>query len=97
MNPWNKRKSWSRQKKHFFLHTLRRINWFKKRERHSVVQLEIIEGQIQYNCEPIQTDDMRPDEVLYINIFHKENNQSLIWVRETQYKCEKRKILLTSE
>ena len=66
-------------------------------ERHPSVQLEIIEGEIQYNSEPIQTDEMRFNEVDYMNEFHKENNQSLIWVRDTEYKCEKRKILLTNE
>ena len=89
-----KSKSWGRHKKNFFLHTLPRIDWWKKRERHPVVQLETIEGQIQYNPDPLQAADMRADEVDFMNNFHESNDQSLIWVRETKYKCEKRKILL---
>ena len=90
---FKKSKSWTRQKKWF--HKLHRIRWWKIRERFPVVQLEIIEGQIQYNSEPIQTGEFRFNELDYMNEFHEENNQSLIWIRETQYKCEKRKILLT--
>ena len=93
---FKKSNSWSRRKKNFLLHKLARINWYKKRRRQQVVQLKIIEGQIQYNSDPLQSDEMRDDEILYINIFHKENHQSLIWVKEREHKCEKRKILLTS-
>ena len=83
-----------RWNKNFLLHKMRRIRWLKERERKAAVQLNVIDGKISYDSHPVQTSSMFDYEVDYMNQFHKENDQALIWVKKTQYKCERRKIIL---
>lgn len=33
---------------------------------------------------------MREDELEYMNEFHRINNQSLVWIKESEYKTKKR-------
>ena len=83
-----------RWNKNFLLHSMRRIRWEKSRHPKAVVQLNVICGEVCYDTPPLQSSDMFDYEVDYMNQFHKENNQSLIWVTQIQYKCEKRKKML---
>ena len=76
------------------LQKMRLIRWLMERERKAAVQLNIIDGKISYNSHPVQTSSMFDYEMDYMNQFHKENNQALIWIKRTQYKCERRKIIL---
>lgn len=55
-----------------------------------VVQLNLIEGKTSYSSDTISSSEMRLDEIEYVNEFHKENDQPLIWVKESDYKVKKR-------
>ena len=55
-----------------------------------VVQLNLIEGKTSYSSDTILSSEMRLDEIEYVNKFHKENDQPLIWVKESEYKVKKR-------
>ena len=83
-----------RWNKNFLLHSMRRIRWEKRRHRQAVAQLNVVDGEIDYNSPPLQASSMFDYEMDYMNQFHKENNQPLIWVTQIQYRCEKRKIKL---
>ena len=85
-----KRKGWSRWKKNFLLHKSPKFSKRKGWRIFPVVQLNLIEGETSYSSDPIVSSEMRLDEIEYINNFHKENNQPLTWVKESDYKAEKR-------
>ena len=77
--------------KNFLLHKLSKIRRRKCLESYSYVQLELIEDKICYDKDIIQSDTFRDFEIEYLNDFHKENNQPLIWIKESLYKAEIRK------
>ena len=85
-----KSKSHFRRKKNFLLHHLPKLRRSKERRRFPVVQLNLIEGEIDYSSDPLILEEMRLDELEYINIFHQTNNQPLTWVKESTYKVRKR-------
>lgn len=85
-----KSKSNFRRKKNFLLHTLPKLRRSKEWRRFPVVQLNLIEGKIDYSSDAHSSQAMRVDEIEYINIFHKTNDQPLIWVKESEYKVKKR-------
>ena len=82
--------------KNFLLHKLSKIRRRKCLKSYSYVQLELIEDKICYDKDIIQSDTFRDFEVDYLNDFHKENNQPLIWIKESLYKAEIRKKRLTN-
>lgn len=82
--------------KNFLLHTLPKLRKQKARSFLPFVQLELIEDKICYDKDVVQSDTFRDFEVEYLNDFHKENNQPLIWIKESLYKAEIRKKRLTN-
>ena len=82
--------------KNFLLHKLSKIRRRKCLKSYSYVQLELIEDKICYDKDIIQSDTFRDFEIDYLNDFHKENNQPLIWIKESLYKAGIRKKRLTN-
>tara|TARA_R110002110_G_scaffold73838_3_gene195665 strand:- start:1280 stop:1543 length:264 start_codon:yes stop_codon:yes gene_type:complete len=82
--------------KNFLLHTLPKLRKQKARRFLPFVQLDLIEDKISYSKDVIQSATFRDYEVDYLNEFHKENNQPLIWIKESLYKAEIRKKRLTN-
>jgi hypothetical protein len=82
--------------KNFLLHKLPKIRRRKCLKFYPYVQLELIEGEICYDKNIVQAQTFRDFEIDYLNDFHKENNQSLIWIKESLYKAEIRKKRLTN-
>lgn len=85
-----KSKSHFRRRKNFLLHKAPKLRRFKEWRRLPVVQLNLIENEVDYSSNPIASEEMRSDELEYINIFHKTNDQPLIWIKESEYKVKKR-------
>ena len=85
-----KRKGWSSWKKNFLLHKSAKFSKIREWRRFPVVQLNSIEGEIDYSSDPLISEEMRLDELEYINIFHQTNDQPLTWVKESTYKVKKR-------
>ena len=85
-----KRKGHSRWKRNFFLHKSPKLRRSKEWKRFPVVQLNLIEGEIDYSSNALTSEEMRVDEIEYINIFHRTNGQPLIWLKESEYKVKKR-------
>jgi hypothetical protein len=86
----SKRKGWSRWKKNFLLHKSPKFSKMREWRFFPVVQLNLIEGKTSYSSDTISSSEMRLDEIEYVNEFHKENDQPLIWVKESDYKVKKR-------
>ena len=82
--------------KNFLLHKLSKIRRRKCLKSYFYVQLELIEDEICYDKGMIQSQTFRDFEIEYLNDFHKENNQPLIWIKESLYKAEIRKKRLTN-
>jgi len=89
-----KRKGWLRYTKNFLLHKLSKIRKRKCLKFRPYVQLDLIEGKISYDKGVVQSETFRDFEIDYLNEFHKENNQPLIWIEESLYKVEMRKRIL---
>lgn len=85
-----KSKSHFRRKKNFLLHKSPKLRRSKGWRRFPVVQLNLIGNEIDYSSDPIASEEMRLDELEYINIFHQTNDQPLTWVKESEYKVKKR-------
>lgn len=55
-----------------------------------MVQVPLVDGKACVEQSPIISTDMREDELEYMNEFHRINNQSLVWIKESEYKTKKR-------
>ena len=85
-----KSKSNFRRKKNFLLHTLPKLRRSKEWRRFPVVQLNLIEGKIDYSSDAHSSQAMRVDEIEYINIFHKTNDQPLILGKRIRVQSKKK-------